>query len=378
MNCGESKLQKNFSNWCPEIYRGLYVGKFNDDRISIAPCCQAQQKIVPVDGFDFDKNEYLQSLRKQFSSGEKPQACSRCWEAEKVGFKSRRLSAIDFYNIEYGNQDTFIECLDYSTTWACNLGCIMCGPDNSSFWANELNLTKKDLIKIGKYSQKQNNFLLKIDAQNLKKLHFNGGEPLINHEHAQFLKTILKNNNNSLFVSYNTNGTIYPSDDVIELWNNLGLVKLFFSIDGTGSAYEYVRWPGNWKQTADNLLAMKSKLPSNVMFGFNVTVGCYNLLDIRSIWEWFSKNLQTNREGDTSDFNWQLAYNFNPGMMTSRIKHIAVDMLKDIDVFSGLTLELKKTLNNDQNDSWIERLDRLDRRRGTNWRTSLAIGQYYQ
>lgn len=368
-------MQKHLDNWCPEIYRGLYVGRYNNDQISISPCCQSAQKTFLNQEFDFKKNSYLESLRDQFDSGVKPDACSRCWAAEDAGLKSRRQSAIEFYNIKSGYSDIKLESLDYSTTWACNLACIMCGPNNSSFWATELNLSKHDLIKIGKSSLSKNDFLLSVDAGNLKKLHFNGGEPLINSDHVSFLKKIIDRNKNKLFVSYNTNGTIYPSDEVIDLWKNINLVKLFFSIDGTGDAYEYIRWPGKWKDTAGNILKMKSQLPSNVMFGFNVTVGCYNLLEIKEVWQWFQENLVSNREGDQSDFNWQIAYNYRPTLASSEVISIAQHSIEGIDIFSGL---LEGTDNNaKQDDNWIMRLSEIDKRRGTDWKKSLKIGQYY-
>jgi len=368
-------LQKHFDNWCPEIYRGLYVGRHNDDKISIAPCCQAVQKVFPIKDFDFKKNNYLEALRDQFTDGIKPNACNRCWSVENLGFKSRRQSAIDFYNVNEGHLNTTLESLDYSTTWACNLGCIMCGPHNSSLWAKELNISKEDLSRIGKFSLNRNNFLLSIETESLKKLHFNGGEPLINTEHVYFLKKVLEHNKNKLFVSYNTNGTIYPSVETIDLWKKLNLVKLFFSIDGIGKAYEYIRWPGKWEDTANNLLRMKAELPSNVMFGFNITIGCYNLLEIKEVWQWFQNNLSHNREGDASDFNWQIAYNYNPSSANSEVKSVSADALKKISVFSGLVDDLNKSL--EENTSWITSLTEIDRRRGTNWKESLKIGQYY-
>jgi uncharacterized Fe-S cluster-containing radical SAM superfamily protein len=368
-------LEKQTNNWCPEIYRGLYVGRYNDDRISIAPCCQADQEVFSAHDFDFKKNNYLESLRSQIKYGSKPNACKRCWEAETVGLKSRRQSAIEFYNIKEDYSNTILESLDYSTTWACNLGCIMCGPYNSSVWARELNMSKNDLMSIGKFSLRKNNFLFSVDPTDLKKMHFNGGEPLINSDHVCFLKKVLERNKNKLFVSYNTNGTIYPSAETIDLWESLDLVKLFFSIDGIQNAYEYIRWPGKWQDTADNLLKMKSDLPGNVMFGFNITVGCYNLLEIEEVWKWFQSNMACNREGDLSDFNWQIAYNYDPGFASPAVKAISQSTLGQIPVFSGLLSYLNK--ESVENNDWIGTLTKIDSRRGTNWRKALKIGQFY-
>ena len=59
-----------------------------------------------------------------------------------------------------------------------------------------------------------------------------------------------------------------------------------------------MRWPGNWGQTSKNILDMQATLPGNVMFGFNTTVGNYNLLEIDEVYNWFNKHIRVNREGD--------------------------------------------------------------------------------
>lgn len=371
-------MQEPLDNWCPEIYRGLFIGRYNDDKISVAPCCQSVHRITPVQDFEFDKDIYLNSIRQQFDNGKKPNECKRCWDAEDLSIKSRRQSAIEFYNIKTDYYNVNLECLDYSTTWACNLSCIMCGPHNSSTWATELNLSKQDLKTIGRLSTNKNTFLLSIDTSGIKKLHFNGGEPLINNDHVIFLNNVIKNNKNQLFVSYNTNGTVFPNDITIDLWKSINLVKLFFSIDGTDDAYEYIRWPGNWQHTADNILKLKTDLPGNIMFGFNVTIGCYNVLEMPSIWQWFTDNLKVNREGDESDFNWQLASNFNPLHLNKKAKLAAIDQLYKIDVFAGLAADLEQSLSAKTDHTWTGKLDEIDRRRGTDWKSSLRVGQYYQ
>ena len=71
-------------NWCPEIYHGMFVDRVNDDKINVAPCCQAAGKIESVDGFDFQTSKHLSALRQQFDQNKKPEACDRCWKMEKL------------------------------------------------------------------------------------------------------------------------------------------------------------------------------------------------------------------------------------------------------------------------------------------------------
>lgn len=371
-------MLKSYNNWCPEIYRSVFIDRHNSDQVKIAPCAQASYSIEPAETFDFATNDYLQGLRKKIAQGEKPKECNLCWKMEELGHKSRRKSAIEFFNTTEPDYEVKLESIDNSATWACNLSCVICSPVNSSTWATELKLDKQQLKNIGRRFQKDNNIFENFDFTSVKKIHFNGGEPLLNDHQVELLhrldeQDLLKN----IFISYNTNGTIYPSDKIIDLWSRAKLVKLFFSIDAVGSAFEYIRYPGNWAQTVDNLLTLKQKLPSNIMFGFNVAVGAHNLLEMDDVWNWFNDNLKTNREGDASDFCWQFVDNFDIKHLSREAKYFAIDCLNSIEPFRGLVKYIQSALDDTKNDKWVKDLNLIDRRRGTSWRTSLKIGKYY-
>jgi hypothetical protein len=73
-----------------------------------------------------------------------------------------------------------------------------------------------------------------------------------------------------------------------------------------------------------------------------------------------------------------LASNFNPHHLNRETKLAAIDQLSKIDVFAGLAADLEKSLNAKPDHTWIGKLDKIDCRRGTNWKSSLRVGQYYQ
>jgi uncharacterized Fe-S cluster-containing radical SAM superfamily protein len=334
--------------------------------------------LEPSDEFNFYTSTALVNLREQFDAGNFPNECDRCWQVEKHGHKSRRQSAIEFYKLPTEDRTVVFEGLDYSATWACNLACIMCSPHNSSLWASELSLSRNELRKIGKLFQKSSNFLENINVQTLKKLHFNGGEPLLNNDHLSVLEKL--NNNGMLknvFISYNTNGTIVPSPRLIELWSKAQLVKIFFSIDATDAAFEYIRWPAKWNQTQDNMLNLKHMLSDNVMFGINATLGCYNVFEIKHVWEWFLKNIRTNNAGDESDFCWQMANNYNISNLSSTAKQAAIEYIGTTTELQGIVSFLRESESSLRSDTWITKLDKIDAKRNTSWRNSLRIAQYY-
>ena len=109
-----------------------------------------------------------------------------------------------------------------------------------------------------------------------------------------------------------------------------------------------------------------------------MTVGCYNIFETLNVWQWFSENLQTNREGDKSDFCWQLANNFNIKFLPIVVKNHVIDHLGSIPELSGIGNYIKNTLIINEDNNWTLTLDKIDNKRNTNWRNSLTIGKYYK
>jgi hypothetical protein len=355
----------------------MFVDRHNNDHIRVAPCCQSSTSLEPSAGFNFNTSIHLTQLREKFNSGERPVECNRCWQAEDLGHKSRRQSAIEFFQLPANDCSTVLQSIDYNATWACNLACIMCGPEYSSGWAKQENLTKSELKVIGRHFRNKNNFLDCVDLTDIKKIHFNGGEPLLNDDHTDMLfelerQGVLEN----IFISYNTNGTVMPNKKTIDLWSKTRLVKIFFSVDAVGSAFEYVRWPANWGQTSKNISNMKQLLPGNVMLGLNLTVGSYNLLEIDDVWSWFNQTISTNKEGDKSDFCWQFADNFDVKFLPHQIKIEAIRRIESIEMLGGIVAYLKTTLDHEENYTWLHKLIKLDSVRDTNWKTSLRIAKF--
>ncbi len=365
----------NNSNWCPEVYRSLFIDKHNNDHVRVAPCCQAESDMEPADTFDFASSPYLNRYRQQFDRNERAPGCHRCWQAEDVGLRSRRQSAIEFYNMPV-DRTVLLQGIDHSATWACNLACIMCSPFSSSTWAAELATTQQELHRIGRSFPKYNSYLNQLNLTNIRKLHFNGGEPLRNNEHV-VLMTKLANQGDfgQVLLSYNTNGTTMPSAKTVDMWSRARAVRIYFSIDATDAAFEYIRYPAKWAEVADNMIRMREELPGNVMFGINATVGCYNVFETVDVLRWFKQNLATNREGDASDFTWQSSQGYYIKYLSERAIIAVTEYINTVPELSSLATYIHS--ERDTSDAWISRLDQIDQRRGTNWRQTLKIGQYY-
>ena len=244
---------------------------------TVRPCCMAQDEIVDENGKKYDLNEttleqayrsvYMQKLRQEFRSGQKPNTCSRCWDEEAAGRDSKRIHSqvrlkelykeVDWAN-DTPDQLWFV---DLKLGNICNLKCRICGSWSSSKWAEEEmaylepGRNKKEHIaytwlKQGAWPRKTTTFWdnLKALLPNIKYFEFTGGEPWLIEEHWDLLKHAVDTGDSKhIDIHYNTNATVDPfSADKSLLWDNFGRVDIAFSIDNVGSRFEYERYGADW------------------------------------------------------------------------------------------------------------------------------------
>lgn len=265
-------------------------------------------------------NPEIEKLRSKFLSGEKPSECKRCWDEEDAGAQSLRLRTLDTYPTAY--QDLIktekwkngpVE-LVIKTSNVCNLACRSCaGWDSSYYWPEgqfyQTTYQTTEPTKIPGKIEELNHFmqmrpkmyhLAKLwsdtDLSNVIKINFFGGEPLLDKEHPAMLQQLV-NTGRSKFVTlfYSTNGQQKGSKELVKLWSNFKRVEIFFSIDGMGDQFEYLRWPGNWEKTKKNIdwfLQLPKKYPE-VEWYFQGSQ-CISILNIASYWhtaDWLKDKL---------------------------------------------------------------------------------------
>lgn len=352
---------------CPDINHGLYVEKITDTSVRLGMCCQSKLT-GPVETIDHYNSE-LQEIRKNYDS------CKNCWRVEDRGGYSRRHGVIDWYKDRNITDQQGIVTLDYNTQNVCNLACISCGPGYSSKWVQE-NQYHKFPDKTKKYKTHKNSLVNSADLTNIRKIYFNGGEPFLSNDHKNILKQVT--DLSKVDVAYNTNGTQYPDDEIIDLWSQCRNVQLYFSIDAVDKAFEFVRWPADWKQVSENIIKIREQIP-HLMFAITYTCGIHNLLYLDDTLNWYEKYLATNWLGDSSSFNFQLAGPMAYGGELLALKHASDELVqhamdqfttvKKYSFYSSLVEALKNTTPNNQ---WSSYLDALSLRRNTDWRHSLA------
>jgi hypothetical protein len=315
-------------NTCYDAFKNINIVS-QGDHLAISPCCVSPVK--SIDKIDFKNDSYLNQVREGWHSGKFPSACNDCKKTESSGMISRRQGSIQWYT-DHNSDNTDIDLirLDYWTGDLCNLACVICGPDNSSKWKQELS------IPIQSRHVVVNKFWRSLDLTTLKFIHFNGGEPLLSKEHVAFLKEIP--NKSRVHINYNTNATVLPDQYLLDLWSEFQLVQLDFSIDDIRERFEYQRYPAKWAKVVDNLGWFIDHAPHNCMFAVNTSVGILNHANVDNLTQWLKENFHTTRFTDPIEHRQQLVLG--------------------IFRLGGLKKQA------------IEFLDACDRRRGTNWKTT--------
>ena len=206
------------------------------------------------------KVENLDNLQIQTNS-----VSNRTWY-KKYGIKNLNL---------YDSPDNFnLKILDLRWRNTCNLACVYCGPDLSSKWADEL--ANKD-YNIDEEVLKENKKYIFDQIENIDHIYLAGGEPLLINENLELLN-LLYEKNIDVEIRINTNLSIVDNKifKKLLLFKN---VKWTISVDAMGKEYNYIRYPGNWKNFYSNLINLKNQ---NFDINFNM-VWC--VLNAESIFE---------------------------------------------------------------------------------------------
>lgn len=357
--------------YCLDQFKTLSLQSTNTGNVLISPCCASTQSIADSNTFNFTTNKFLTDIRNDTLNDIPAPACNRCWRTEETSTTSRRLL---LRNNDTTNTSTELRRVDITTQNICNLACIGCTPGSSSTWEKELGITDRDYS----YEDKIKIFL-NLDHSKITHIHFTGGEPLMTSEHSKILEIYSRTVPLSqLYVSYNTNVTFFPNQDVINMWKQLRSLHLTFSIDATGSQAELLRWPCKWDQVSETLekfSQLRKEIP-HLNTNFIACVSNYNTLELTNI-----KKL-SDEFGPSHPLQLQLNNDIRSGpeMIPDNLFDATVDLLSNDAVFDEIVARIKirpdeLTVKHNWANS-VKYLDSLDIKRNTNWRDTLKIGQY--
>ena len=276
----------------------MHIHAFPDGRAY--PCCFALDQ-YPVGDLNKDSMETvfnrkdMKKMRLNMLDDKPSRQCTKCYDQEKSGFFSLRLSSNKHFghNISMvdntqsdGSTDFVIKYWDIRFSNLCNMACRSCGTWFSSNWYEDhKKLTGKPpnhakIMRVGRTADDIWEQMLK-QFDHVEQFYFAGGEPLIMEEHYRILKELDKRKMYHVRLIYNTNFSKlkFKDLDVLELWNKFDSVSVGASVDAEGKRGEFMRKGTVWKDTVANRKKMLEVCPQ-VDFYISSTVGLINALHI--------------------------------------------------------------------------------------------------
>ena len=165
----------------------------------------------------------------------------------------------------------------------CNYKCRSCGPRYSSAWvpdAKKLGYTDQEKVwNIDVVEDKPNIDFLEDQIDNVNRIYFAGGEPLLMAEHWQILDKLVEKKRFDVKLSYNTNCSTleYGKKNVIDYWKQwkLGKLEVWPSIDEIGERAELIRSGTVWSKVEANLKELTKH--ENIILRPGMTIGAWNV-----------------------------------------------------------------------------------------------------
>ena len=276
----------------------LHLHAFPDGRAY--PCCFGLDQ-YPVGDLNKSSMEEvfngkdMREMRLNMLSNKTSRQCGKCYDQEKSGFFSLRLSSNKHFGHNIGmidntqadgTADFVIKYWDIRFSNLCNFACRSCGTWFSSNWYEDhKKLTGKppDHAKIMRVGRTADDIWDQMLTQfdHVEQFYFAGGEPLIMEEHYKILKELDRRKMYHVRLIYNTNFSklTFKDMDVLELWNKFDSVSVGASLDAMGPRAEFMRKGTVWSDIEANRRRMQEVCPQ-VDFYISATVGLINALHV--------------------------------------------------------------------------------------------------
>lgn len=244
----------------------------------VRPCCRFREldyKLPHINnGLDAAWNGVVfNDIRNRMQEGEHLPHCEKCWQQERAGGESLRT----LYNKRFPNalNEYKIKFLEIGFSTHCNLACRICNSAFSSKWWTIENPGKS--VELG-YDIDINN--LDLDLSELEEIKIVGGEPMMAKQHDQFLELVVSQSKKPVTLIYYTNGTVFPSQRIIDYWRKMHHVYINISIDGLGRTNDYQRPGSQWHILESNVDKY------HCLDLENITIRSHSVLSVLNIWDW--------------------------------------------------------------------------------------------
>ena len=276
----------------------------------VVPCCEAQEAYMNKPGEslrDTWNGERYRELRRALMAGEQHPACHVCWHNEANGIDSnRQINEQDFWDdyadkivaFDDGTVETAPMWIESKVSNFCNLKCKMCSTESSYKRTHDLDIIRKYSPEDAEF-QHETRLLRPLELyeylqndpdlwEDVDRLQFSGGEPIINQEHYDLLNSIPKHRRHRIQLRYASNLTHlkFKDNDLIDLWSQFRHVQVKISVDGVGDVYDYIRTGAQFDDVISNIRTLYAS-PVNVSLGLGFTVQAFNCFQLPEFYDYF-------------------------------------------------------------------------------------------
>lgn len=264
--------ESNKHTWCVNAFHGLCA--MNDGMTKLC-CMYTYLGEKPHDYYPYlgktpitEHVEYpeFKQVKDDLSRGIRSPACSKCWDEEDCGRKSKRLRDNEHYFNSNENYNGTVSKIELNLGNTCNIKCRTCHPSTSSQWLKEFHAREESHVSFKQWLENVNAerwhksydddspFWEDIETHlsSIKQFEFYGGEPFMSKKMWKLINIARdKGYSKDISLQYNTNSTLWPEED-LKCWKDYKHVYLSFSIDGIGKKFEFMRHPASWDTCLSN------------------------------------------------------------------------------------------------------------------------------
>ena len=316
----------------------------------------------------FLSDEY-NKLRKNMINGIPTAGCNKCYIEEESGESLRQFS-----NKKYMNNNDIknpqLKYIELSIGNVCNLKCRSCDSTLSSAWINDANKLddKFDKTKNIKHIEHDIHLLSENILSTITNIKITGGEPFFNKNLLKLMEKIDKTGNiKNINIKIITNGTIFPTDQILNYLNKFKRVDIILSVDAIGEKANYIRHPSNWNEVEKNI-KLWYRL-NNFHIKIITTVSPYNILYLEELLEWKCINIpetfihfniiQNPDYLNVYNFDKKIVKKFHEAVLNCMTKKEYIDTSNIEKVLTYLENSIKNNTN-EFNKKFIEFTQQLD------------------
>jgi organic radical activating enzyme len=281
------------NTFCRLLSNGYKIN-LNRNHLEWRPCCH-YLKTTPL----LNQQQFKAALEYTSSATTWLPECSQCRQMEESTVPGLSPRLISFRKIPNDMPAGACGALEINIDLICNAACLSCSGAASSTWKkyeHKHGLTNHVLKQDSTNAEKAFADLINtVDMSLVQDVFVLGGEPFYGDNNLHLLKHLhqVHPNLDQVTLRYQTNGSIIPEAEVLELWKSFKNVVISLSIDGIGDRFNYLRWPLKWhrvEKTVDFILSL-----TNASLTVNATVSPLNVLYFDEIETWVKNTIPKDR-----------------------------------------------------------------------------------